>query len=148
MLQPNQPGCLNISLGGRETHMQELSKSIGKTLSSYTQAINIQNKTTGTLFQKKTKAKCFTDIITANSELHITDYLLSCFSYIHLNPVKANLVSKPEDWPYSSYSDYIGKRNGSLCNIRETIERLKLQPEIIRLQQDFNFDRNVLTNIW
>jgi hypothetical protein len=28
--------------------------------------------------------------------------------YIHLNPVKAGLVSQPEDWPWSSAQDYTG----------------------------------------
>jgi hypothetical protein len=28
--------------------------------------------------------------------------------YIHLNPVKAGLVSRPEEWPWSSVHDYAG----------------------------------------
>jgi putative transposase len=28
--------------------------------------------------------------------------------YIHLNPVRAGLVRRPEDWPWSSVHDYIG----------------------------------------
>jgi hypothetical protein len=28
--------------------------------------------------------------------------------YIHLNPVKAGLVSRPEDWGWSSYNEYAG----------------------------------------
>ena len=31
--------------------------------------------------------------------------------YIHLNPVKAGLVSRPEDWPWSSVHDYTGTVN-------------------------------------
>ncbi len=50
MLVPNEEGCTNIILGEQETHMQVFSKAIGKTLSSYTKAINIQNQTTGNLF--------------------------------------------------------------------------------------------------
>ena len=29
--------------------------------------------------------------------------------YIHLNPVRAKLVEKPQDYPYSSYSAYISR---------------------------------------
>jgi len=43
------------SFGGKP--MQEFAYRIGVLLSSYTQAINSQNKTTGSLFQQKTKAK-------------------------------------------------------------------------------------------
>ena len=28
--------------------------------------------------------------------------------YIHLNPVKAELATRPEDWPWSSVHDYSG----------------------------------------
>jgi len=31
--------------------------------------------------------------------------------YIHLNPVKAGLVNRPEDWPWSSVHDYRGSVN-------------------------------------
>jgi putative transposase len=33
--------------------------------------------------------------------------------YIHLNPVKARLVNRPEDWPWSSVHDYTGSLNDS-----------------------------------
>lgn len=37
--------------------------------------------------------------------------LYNCIAYIHNNPVKANLVSKPDEYIYSSYNDYILKKN-------------------------------------
>ena len=30
--------------------------------------------------------------------------------------MKAGLVKKMEDWSYSSFKDYAGLRNGTLCN--------------------------------
>lgn len=35
-------------------------------------------------------------------------YLLEVSRYIHLNPVRANIVSRPEDYNFSSYKMYIG----------------------------------------
>ena len=32
--------------------------------------------------------------------------------YIHLNPVRAGLVSRPEDWRWSSYNEYAGMSAG------------------------------------
>jgi putative transposase len=32
--------------------------------------------------------------------------------YIHLNPVRAGLVAKPEDWPWSSARDYLRDQPG------------------------------------
>jgi putative transposase len=43
-------------------------------------------------------------------------YEFTAFQYIHQNPLKANLVLNMEKWLYSSYADYAGFRNGSLCD--------------------------------
>ncbi|HEX8313653.1 MAG TPA: hypothetical protein VF609_01590 [Flavisolibacter sp.] len=113
ILVANEAGCHYIVLGAKETHLQILSKVIGKTLSSYTQAINKQQNHAGNLFQKKTKAKC----ICKNDPVSVQDpYLLACAHYIHLNPQAANLASIETDWEFSSSKDYAGIRNGTLCN--------------------------------
>jgi hypothetical protein len=39
--------------------------------------------------------------------------------YIHTNPVQRGLVTRPEDWPWSSYGDYAGLRQGALPIDRE-----------------------------
>lgn len=39
------------------------------------------------------------------------EYLLKCLRYIHMNPVKANMVASPEEYKYSTHSDYL-KKNG------------------------------------
>jgi putative transposase len=36
-------------------------------------------------------------------------YLLNCYRYIELNPVRAGMVSRPEDYPWSSHVANIGK---------------------------------------
>ena len=33
--------------------------------------------------------------------------------YLHLNPVRAGMVDRPEAWEWSSYRDYIGQRGAS-----------------------------------
>lgn len=81
-------------------------------LSSYTKAINIQEKRTGSLFQQNSKAKC----LTALGNYKSNNYGLVCFNYIHQNPVNAGLVSKMEDWEFSSFRDYAGMRKGTMCN--------------------------------
>ncbi len=90
------------------TERNVLSEGIRNLLQTYTKAINIQNTTTGSLFQQNTKAKCLSDGSIYYSE--------TCFHYIHQNPMKAGLVSKMEDWIYSSFKDFCGFRNGTLCN--------------------------------
>ena len=73
---------------------------------SYTKAVNKQQERVGPLFQGRFKA------VVVDKEGYVLD--LSC--YIHLNPVRARLVQRPEDWRYSSYQDYVGLRNGTLPN--------------------------------
>lgn len=102
--------CERKSFGGKP--MQEFAYRLGVLLSSYTQAINKQNKTSGSLFQQKTKCKCLTGKI--NNERF--SYLENCVMYIHANPVAAKLVTDISEWPYSSYPDCAGLRKGTLCS--------------------------------
>lgn len=99
-------------------HKNAMIEGIRVLLSSYTQAINKQNNSTGSLFQQNTKAK-----LISKSDL---SYSITCFHYIHQNPVRAGLVSKMEDWEYSSFNDYFGKRNEILTNKTATYSILDL----------------------
>ncbi len=85
--------------------------------SSYAKGVNKEQNKTGNLFQQKTKAKWTSDA---------RDYSLMVFHYIHRNPMAAGLVTKPQDWPYSSFNDYAGFRNGTLCDKQESYELLDL----------------------
>lgn len=67
---------------------------------AYTNYFNMKRKRSGHLFQGRYKA------IVIEADEYAT--LLS--RYIHLNPVRAGMVERPEDHPWSSYLDYIGIR--------------------------------------
>ena len=68
-------------------------------------------------FGKKTKAKnAAASEWVVKQKLSLEDYCSNCFSYIHENPVAAGLVKGAAEWRYSSYTDYAGNRNGTLCN--------------------------------
>ncbi len=71
--------------------------SIAKTLQSlgrrYVQYFNYTQKRTGTLWEGRYKATLI------DSE----QYLLVCYRYIELNPVRANMVAHPREYPWSSY---------------------------------------------
>ncbi len=77
-----------------------LSRGMQRLGNSYTKAINTKYDRVGALFQGAFKGK----------HISKSSYLLRLSSYIHLNPVAANLVSKPEDWEFSSYREYAGLR--------------------------------------
>jgi len=66
--------------------------------SSYTQAFNKRHEKVGHLFQGRYKAIiCDRD-----------SYLLELIRYIHLNPTRAGLASRPEEYNYSSHKEYLG----------------------------------------
>jgi putative transposase len=135
----NSTGATSVSAGNilnrSPANTNSLNKEIGIMQASYTRAINKQNKSTGSLFRKKTKAICLTEIqgITpsyynthAGTIIHLTDpekdYKKVCFNYIHQNPVESGLVRKPEEWEFSSYRDYNGIREGTLINKKRAKE--------------------------
>lgn len=68
---------------------------------SYTTYINIKRKRSGHLFQGRYKA------ILVDKD----SYLLELSRYLHLNPVRAKMVEKPEEYPHSSYGSYIFDKN-------------------------------------
>lgn len=103
----------------RVDQLQYIARAIGTLQSSYTQALNKQIGRRGNLFAHKVKAKSLTHID--------NDYALNCFMYIHQNPKIAELVDKVEDWEYSSFLDYIGKRNGTLINKQLALEIFQLE---------------------
>lgn len=71
---------------------------------TYTKAINKQENRVGPLFQGAYQIK----------QIKTDEEILQASRYIHLNPVKAGLVKKPNDWTYSSFLDYIEQRKNSL----------------------------------
>ena len=88
-----------------------LNNAIAIALRSYTMLMQSQENFTGSLFQQKTKAKELID-----SDNVTINYTTLCAHYIHQNPLKARIVENLMEWKFSSYLDYIGLRNGTLCN--------------------------------
>lgn len=82
---------------------------------SYTKAINKRFKRCGALFQGPFQ------VIHVNQE----EYLLNLSRYIHLNPVKAGLVQKAEEWEFSSYQEYVNLRRGTLPQFNKVRQQLR-----------------------
>lgn len=80
-----------------ETGSTPLSKFMQGLQQSYTQYYNRTHRKVGHLFQGRYKA-----IICDKDK-----YLLALIRYIHLNPVRAGLVRRPEKYPYSGHRGYL-----------------------------------------
>ena len=116
-----------------DSRMRSLNDSIAILLRSYTRAINLQEDgRSGSLFRKETKAKDgwiegFISLEDRRTRSQFwNDFGYTCFQYIHENPVKAGLVTRAQDWLYSSCQDYVGLRKGTLCNQSLAKELLNL----------------------
>ncbi len=108
--------------------MKQMQTNIGILLSSYTKSINKYYQRHGSLFQNHTK----TVLVQDEGQLLLTT------AYIHRNPVRAKFVKKPEEWPYSSYPEYIGKRIGTLPDTGLILAKFSSLNEFISFsQRDF-----------
>jgi hypothetical protein len=64
----------------------------------YVRAVNNAYNKSGHLFEGKFKMK----------PVESDEYLLHLSRYIHLNPVRASLVSNPDDWEFGSCRSFYG----------------------------------------
>ena len=90
LLTPNEPGAAGAML-------QELGRR-------YVRIINSVHGRTGTLWEGRFRSSLI------DSEA----YLLTCHRYIELNPVRANLVTHPSAYAWSSHRHYIEGKDDRL----------------------------------
>lgn len=89
-----------------------ISVYMNNVLNSYSRYFNISHKRKGPLWEQR-----FKRILVDSDEqlLHLT-------RYIHLNPVTAQLIEKPEKWEFSSFSHYLSSSDFSLSDHRGILE--------------------------
>jgi len=75
-----------------------LAQLMKRVAARQTRYVNRLEGRTGTLWDSRYKS----------SPVETEAYLLACARYIELNPVRAKLVARPEDYPWSSFRDKIG----------------------------------------
>ncbi len=91
-----------------------LSKAMHYINGSYTTYINVKRKRSGHLFQGRYKA------IIIDRDNH----LLELSRYVHLNPVRAKMVQKPEEYLYSSYKTYIKNTKSKMLYESQVLEMI------------------------
>lgn len=121
--------------------MQQVSAAIKHILSSYTKAYNKMYGRTGSLFVQNTHSK---QIV---FDVHNTLGAFTCFNYIHQNPWRAGMVDRIEDWHYSSFTDYAGLRNGTLCNQNKAFELLALNKKFLYKETYETLEQATITKI-
>ena len=85
----------------KDQALPKMMQAVGR---SYVQTFNKVHGRTGTLWEGRYRSTL----------IQTERYLLACMAYIDLNPVRAHMVIQPDDYIWSSYSHYVGRRNDLL----------------------------------
>lgn len=88
-----------LATPGSEDSISKVFQSVGR---RYVQYFNFKYKRSGTLWEGRYRATV------VDSER----YLLTVMRYIELNPVRADMVARPRDYPWSSYLHNAGGETG------------------------------------
>ncbi len=89
-----------------------LRRTFADTHRRYTGYINARNRWTGHLWQGRFGA-------VAMDEAH----LAAAVRYVSLNPVRARLVARPQDWRWSSVAAHLAQHDDPLVTVAPAIER-------------------------
>jgi len=90
-----------------------LGRAIGETHRRYTNFINARGRWSGHLFQSR-----FASV--AMDEAH----LIAAVRYVSLNPVRARLVARAEDWAWSSARAHLAQTDDGLVTVKPMLDRL------------------------
>ena len=94
-----------------ETPAGNLSQIMRHINGAYTNYFNTKHRRAGHLFQGRYKA-----ILVERDA-----YAMELSRYIHLNPVRAGMSERPEDYSWSSYRHYVGEKSAPVWLHREEI---------------------------
>ena len=87
-------------------------KYVSNISNAYSRYFNIRHDRKGPLWQSRFK----------NVLIDSDEQLLHLSRYIHLNATTSNLVSSPEEWPYSSYYEYINANSHKgICDFKDVL---------------------------
>ncbi len=102
-----------------------LRKTVANTHRRYTVRINARNKWTGHLWQGR-----YGSVVMDEAHLY------HAFAHVALNPVRARLVKRARDWPWSSIHAHLGKCSDGITRIEAANGRVGDFGKF--LQQDFD----------
>ena len=91
-----------------------VSKLVRLLAARQTRHVNKLERRTGTLWEGRFKA----------SLIDSDGYLLACHRYVDLNPVRAAMVTTPEDYEWSSYRSHAGLYDSDILDEHDTFQRL------------------------
>ena len=102
-----------------------LGLAVGETHRRYTNFVNARGRWTGHLFQSRLSS-------VAMDESH----LIAAVRYVSLNPVRARLVHRAEDWTWSSVRAHLAGADDELVSVRPVLERVERFADLLQTDPD------------
>ena len=102
-----------------------LARAIGETHRRYTGFVNARARWTGHLFQGR-----FGSVVMDDA------HFVAAARYVALNPVRAKLVARPQDWAWSSARAHLAKRDDGLVRVAPLLERVGSVDELFEAETD------------
>ena len=126
----------HIHLFLKENKPGDISKIMAKILSHYATWFNIKYMRSGALFSNRYKSEPIED----------ERYYLTLIRYIHQNPVKAGMVASVDEYPYTSYDEYISG-SGDIATINFTLDMLN-ENKKLAIEQFRDFHKSEETEVY
>jgi len=122
-LMPN-----HVHLILKPTRADALGRAVGEAHRRYTNFINARGRWTGHLFQSR-----FASVVLDDS------HLIRAVRYVSLNPVRARLVNRPEDWKWSSVRAHLSSLDDRLVTVRPVLDRIPHLKELLEANSEDDF---------
>ena len=91
---------------------QALGRALGETHRRFSSTINARLRVTGHLFQARFGSVAMDE-----------EHLMAAARYLAMNPVRARLVERAEDWPWSSVRAHLAGRDDGLVTVAPLLVR-------------------------
>jgi putative transposase len=89
-----------------------IRRALSKVHRAYAGAIHAREQRTGHFWQGRFGSAALDE-----------DHLLSAFRYVALNPVRARLAQRAEDWPWASTREYLDGESSGVTSVSSMISR-------------------------
>jgi putative transposase len=101
-----------------------LGRAVGEAHRRYSNFVNARGRWSGHLFQRR-----FASVVMDES------HLIAGVRYVSLNPVRAKLVSRAEDWPWSSVRAHLAEKDDGLVTVKPVLDRIENLAAVLHLSE-------------
>jgi len=122
-LMPN-----HVHLIVKPAHVGDLGHAVGEAHRRYTNFINARGRWTGHLFQSRFASVVLDDL-----------HLIRAVRYVSLNPVRARLVARAEDWQWSSVRAHLAGVDDALVTVQPVLDRIPHLKGLLEAHADEDF---------